>query len=117
VTILRSNKATNWNPPRLLDDLIFYLTYPLQANPDYKSKYHLVREWLIEFEENGMPWREIGLGEDEKPIIAGPDKRNYGFWLDSNMDINDFEKNPVEEKYFEGKWNEFWKNRKYEKRT
>ena len=49
---------------------------------------HLVKKWFIEFvEEEGelTPWREIALDANGKVVFAGPDKKNYGFWLDTNM--------------------------------
>ncbi len=65
---------------------------------------HLVREWLIEFGDDGLPWREIGLDESGAPVLAGPDARNYGFWLDTNMTIKDFDGEPVAEEEFERIW-------------
>ncbi|OUR65668.1 hypothetical protein A9Q79_01360 [Methylophaga sp. 42_25_T18] len=79
-------------------------------NPDYENKFILVHEWLIEFDEDGHPDREIGLNTEGKPVIAGPDERNYGFWLDTNMRINDFENNEISSEYFETKWNTFLSN-------
>lgn len=76
------------------------------ANPDYDDKLHRVSEWLIEFDSEGYPFREIGLDKDSLAVIAGPDESNYGFWLDTNMKFPDFPGEPVTEEVFE----EYWKN-------
>ncbi len=76
------------------------------ANPGYRNKYHLICTWLIEFDDNGDPWREIGLDEHEKVVVAGPSDENYGFWLDTNMRIGDFTGEPVDTDYFERMWSE-----------
>ena len=51
-----------------------------------------------------MPWREIALDENEKPVFAGPNKRNFGFWCDTNMKYEDFEGKPIEKMEFERYW-------------
>ena len=38
-----------------------------------------------------MPWREIAIGTDEKPVFADPSKENYGFWPDQDMRYEEFE--------------------------
>jgi len=74
------------------------------ANPSYRLKYHLVRSWLIEFDESGKPWREMGLDTNGSVVIAGPSKTDYGFWLDSHMEHSDFSGDPISEEYFEQMW-------------
>lgn len=101
--------ATDWPEKdpwqvKVIRTILFFIP---KANPGYDSKLHLVKKWLIEFyEENGefLPWREIGLDEKENPVFAGPDKRNYGFWLDTNMKYQDFEGEPIEKDEFEKMW-------------
>ncbi len=63
-----------------------------------------MRSWLIEFDEEGKPFREIGLDESDSVVIAGPSESDYGFWSDTNMKLNDFEGEPVSEAYFEQLW-------------
>lgn len=72
------------------------------ANPDYRLDQ--VRAWLIEFDEEGLPGREIGLDGKGAAVLAGPDERNYGFWLDTNMKWDDFEGEPVTAEAFESAW-------------
>lgn len=74
----------------------------LDANPDYQLPE--VRSWLIEFDDDGMPDREIGLNEHGEPVLAGPDDRNYGFWLDTNMKLADFTGYEISAEYFESCW-------------
>jgi hypothetical protein len=74
------------------------------ANPGYHGRYHLVRCWLIEFDEEGMPTREIGLDETDLVVVAGPSMMDYGFWMDANMRISDFTGDPVTPEYFEKMW-------------
>ncbi len=100
---LKSSKATNWEQPSLLSRLI----QKLSANPDYERGFPEVAEWLIEFGDDQLPDREIGLNSVGVPVLAGPNERNYGFWLDTNMKLNDFENEVIEKNYFEEKWNEF----------
>lgn len=78
-----------------------------RANLGYDSKMYLVKKWLIEFtEEDGglMPWREIALDIDGNIVFAGPDKTNYGFWLDTNMKYEDFDGEPIDKDEFEKHW-------------
>ena len=74
------------------------------ANPSYRLKHHLVRSWLIEFDDNGAPWREIGLDKDGAVVLAGPSKKDYGFWVDSDIRYADIVGEPITEEYFEQMW-------------
>lgn len=74
------------------------------ANPSYRGKYALIRSWLIEFDEDGAPWREIGLDKNEAIVVAGPSAQDYGFWLDTNMRYADFEGEQIAGEYFEKLW-------------
>ena len=74
------------------------------ANPSYRGKYHLVRSWLVEFDQSGNPWREIALDGQGSVVFAGPSKEDYGFWLDTDMRQPDFIGDPVTKEYFEQMW-------------
>lgn len=76
----------------------------LSSNPDYEKKMPLVSNWYIEFDEEGLPWREIGIDSNGISLIKGPDKRNYGFWLDTNMTYSDFEGIEISADEFESYW-------------
>lgn len=86
---------------RVLRAWLFFIPV---ANPDYESKLHLVREWLIEFNESGEPCREIGLDALGVPVLSGPDQRNCGFWLDTNMRLADFSGEEISGDMFEDVW-------------
>ncbi len=104
---ISSVKATGWKEPNFVEKILRLLTRKWSANPDYDSVFPEVSEWLIEFGEDQMADREIGLNDKGIPVVAGPNERNYGFWLDTNMKLKDFENNLIEKTYFEEKWNEF----------
>jgi hypothetical protein len=76
------------------------------SNPDYD--FDAVQEWMVEFDENDHPWREIGLDESGVALFSGPDERNYGFWLDTNLVLSDFEDDSVAiaPSVFEKHWRE-----------
>ena len=101
--------ATDWPKqtsrfPTLIRAIFFIIP---EANPGYNSKMHLIKQWLIEFEEvDGelYPWREIALDENGDPLFDGPDNTNYGFWLDTNMKYQDFEGEPIDKGEFEKMW-------------
>lgn len=82
-----------------------------RANPGYERKLHLLHEWWIEFDGDGNPGREIGLDTKGNPVLAGPDERNYGFWLDTNMTLENFERDEVAPESFEALWSQFFKDR------
>ena len=102
--------ATDWTEQQAgkinwISKILFFIP---KSNPGYDSKMHLVKKWLIEFiEENGelIPWREIALDISGNIVFAGPDKQNYGFWLDTNMKYEDFEGESIEKDEFEKYWN------------
>jgi hypothetical protein len=98
---LRTQLATDFRKP---SNWWQRMTATDTANPNYRDKYHLVRSWLVEFDESGRPWREIGLDEHGAVVIAGPSKKDYGFWLDTGMHYPDFTGEPVAEEYFEQMW-------------
>lgn len=74
------------------------------SNPDYRDSLDSVKEWLIEFDEQGRPWRERGLDAHGHPIVAGPDARNHGFWLDTNMTLAEFQGEEITRQDFETLW-------------
>ncbi len=41
---------------KVLRTVLFFIP---EANPGYRNKMHLVKEWLIEFDEKEMPYREM----------------------------------------------------------
>ena len=102
---LRTTLATGWDSlanetafSRMLRRLL------PDANPGYRGKMHLVAAWYIEFTDDGLPFREIGVDATGAPILAGPNSEDYGFWLDTNMTRSDFDGVEVERDEFEALW-------------
>ena len=89
---------------KIIKLILFFIP---EANPSYKKKLHLVKEWLIEFGEEGFPQREIGIGESGAPVLAGPTSNDYGFWLDQDVEYSNFKEEQITKEYFEQKWVEF----------
>jgi hypothetical protein len=97
---LRTTLATDWPAPTWLARRL----RPITANPGYVDRMHRVRSWLIEFDADGLPGREIGLDADGGIVLAGPGDGNYGFWLDTNLRLQDCPGEPVPEADFEALW-------------
>lgn len=80
------------------------------ANPDFDAKLQDVVQWYLEYDEkNNESLREIGIDSNNQIIVKIPDKRNYGYWNDTNLTIEDFENRfgiqKVTEKEFNNLWN------------
>lgn len=103
---IRTKQATDWSKhkPTIAKRFFRFALRSIEANPDYTAKLYLVSEWLIEFDDEGLPEREIGIDKDGLPVLAGPDSRNYGFWLDANMTISDFTGELINQEEFERYW-------------
>ena len=110
---LRTTLATDWPSEepwqvRVFKTILFLIP---NANPEYDSKLHLVKKWLVEFvEEEGelVPWREIGLDASGEFVLAGPDYRNYGFWCDTKMTFESFNGEETSKEEFESIWKLTW---------
>lgn len=93
-----------------IERIIFALK--LSSNPDYdRNKINDAIYWIVEFDEDGIPIREIGLDENDNVILKMPYKKNYGYWIDNNMKYQDFishfDAKKIDEKYFNEKWQEY----------
>ena len=82
------------------------------ANPDFEKKIDKVAFWLIEFENDSYyPNREIGLDAFGKTLMIMPWGRNYGYWTDNNLVIENFRTNfetiNITKEEFEKYWNSF----------
>lgn len=103
---LRTTLATDWEkeknlPQRFLEAALFFIP---KSNPGYESKMHLVKEWMLEFDEDNNPSREIAFDSRGLSLFAGPSEENYGFWLDTNMKYSDFVGDVIESSEFEKQW-------------
>lgn len=97
---LRTTLATDWKPPTRLQRWL----RPVMANPGYVDRMHRVRSWLIEFDDAGLPGREIGLDAEGAIVLAGPGDGNHGYWHDTNMRLQDVPGEAVAEADFEALW-------------
>ena len=82
------------------------------SNPDFGDKIDQVAVWLIEFENDSYyPNREIGLDSSGNPIMKMPWGKNYGYWTDNNLVIENFRTNfqteDIKKTEFEKYWNLF----------
>ena len=102
---LRTTIATDWPNPSG-DGVLLRLMrrFVPEANPSYRNKMHLIDEWYIEFDDQGLPTREVGVDSIGKPIVAGPTSVDYGFWLDTNVTDVDMEGHEVSREEFEKLW-------------
>jgi hypothetical protein len=106
-------QKTPENIGQIISNPIMTTDIPI-ANPDFESKIDKVSSWLIEFEADSYyPSREIGLNNLDKPIMIMPWKKNYGYWTDNNLVIEDFRLHfytiDISKKEFEKNWNLFEK--------
>ena len=90
----------------------------LLANPDFDDKLRCVALWYLEYsEEYDGSCREIGLDSNKNVIVKMPDERNYGYWLDTNCTIEDFEKESGFQIITEQEFNNLWYSVDYDKET
>jgi len=102
---LRTKIATDWGDPTSEGVIAKVLRRLVpEANPSYREKMHLVDTWYIEFTDDGLPYREIGVDTNGTPVLAGPSSTDYGFWLDTNMTQSDFDGVEVDQQEFEALW-------------
>ena len=102
---LRTKLATDWAEPAGDGLLIKVMrSFIPEANPGYRDKMHLIDSWYIEFDEQGLPGREVGVDAAGQTIVAGPSSVDYGFWLDTNMRFSDFDCDEIEKHVFEALW-------------
>lgn len=82
------------------------------GNPNFEKDIEKVKFWLLEFKDgNQYPNREIGLDILQEPIMIMPWRKNYGYWIDNNLVLNDFKSifnsTEITEEEFEKFWNQF----------
>lgn len=103
VSPLSSKKKTLWNK------LVDRLGKTLSANPDFDDKLKYVVQWYLEYDEVcDVSCREIGLDINKKVIVKMPDERNYGFWLDTNLTLEDFKAKYGIQMIQECEFNDLW---------
>lgn len=96
----------------LLRRIIQKISNIFLANPDFDAKLQDVVQWYLEYDEkNNESLREIGIDSNNQIIVKIPDKRNYGFWNDTNLTIEDFENRFGIQKVTEKEFNNLWEFR------
>jgi hypothetical protein len=84
-----------------------------KANPDYDHLISEVEIWAIEYDtDDNSVWREIGYDKNGIAIVAMPDNKNYGFWLDTQLTLKDYEAFDLKQlsfTEFESDWTKFRK--------
>lgn len=114
--VIRKKKQNNKTKRSLWCRLLHKMIAPLCANPDFDDKIEDVTLWFIEYDDvvNHIANREIGFAKDGRIIVKMPDDRNYGYWLDTNCELEDFKKmgiNMITEKEFNDLWNSVYYDR------
>ena len=87
------------------------------ANPDFENKIPYVALWVVEYENNkfNQVIRELGFDTNGKIIVKLPDKRNVGFWIDSDYTMKDYCKLNIQmitEQEFNNLWNSVYYDRR-----
>ncbi|MBF0598445.1 hypothetical protein [Faecalibacter rhinopitheci] len=113
--ILDNNQNVEKNKPNKFLKLLKKISrkiIPL-ANPDFEDKILETNIWLIEFDNENIPVREIGMNNLNEPIMIMPYKNNYGFWTDNNLKLEDFKNGfevyEIDKDVFENNWKKFVK--------
>ena len=80
------------------------------SNPDFIDSIDKVAVWLIEFENDSyFPNREVGLDISGNTIMKMPWGRNYGYWTDNNLVIENFRKNFLTEDIMKEEFEVGWR--------
>lgn len=80
-----------------------------KANPNKEEVLISTKIWLLEFNDlNSTPNREIGLSEEGNFIIKMPTDKNYGYWTDSSLSLNDFKERFQHELIDKQVFDEYW---------
>lgn len=97
----RATKATGFSKRGALDTALRALLFFIpRTNPDYDQRLQEVTAWLVEFDDDGLPVREIGLDGAGCPVVCGPNERNYG----TSMRFDDVTGDEIRHHEFERAW-------------
>ena len=75
-----------------------------RSNPDNEQLYPRVAHWLLEVNDDGRASREIGLDASGLPLFRAPDRRNFGFFTDSDVTFSRADLTAVEQAELEKLW-------------
>lgn len=86
----RATKATGFSKRGALDTALRALLFFIpRTSPGYDQRLQEVTAWLVEFDDDGLPVREIALYGAGCPVVCGLNECNFGFWLDTSMRFDD----------------------------
>jgi hypothetical protein len=108
-----SDKSESGIIQRTLENAVVKVlsTFVPKGNPDFNHLIELIKTWAVEFDvEEGLVWREIGYDKNGNAIAAMSDDKNYGFWPDTQLTLDDYEGfNPIPMAFekFESEWTKF----------
>lgn len=107
---LSRSKQNNKTKRNFWYGLLHKVFASLSSNPDFDDQIENVVEWFIEYDDtiDHVVNREIGIDKNGKIIVKMPDERNYGYWLDTNCDLDDFKSmgiHMITKKEFNDLWN------------
>ena len=75
------------------------------TNPDFEKRYSDVVRWWLEIDkESSWPTREIGFDVENRVIVVGPLRRNYGFWTDNGPPVEWLAYSTIDSGEFEAEW-------------
>jgi hypothetical protein len=85
------------------------------ANPDFDKLIDQVDYWLVEYNRTeNAAWREIGFDKYDHSIVAMPSGKNYGYWTDNHLTLDDFDAfvvTAITQDEFKNEWTEFEKRK------
>jgi hypothetical protein len=100
-----TTKGTTFRPPGPGQKVVrSLLSFVPAASPDHEKLYPLVKRWVLEVTDAGLPNREVGLGEGDRALFRAPEGRNMGMWTDSPMVFGDDDLEPITAAQFEALW-------------
>ena len=100
----------------LCSRICFILNKYFNSDPDFFDKLGYVAMWYLEYDEKcDEPFREIGIDSGGKIIVKMPDERNYGYWVDTNCDLQFFKKFNIQ-MITEQEFNNLWNSVDYDRR-
>ena len=87
-TRIKRSKQSWWK--RITKTLL--ISFIPSSNPTFDEEIENIKQKVIEFKDgNQYPNREIGLDIFQQPIMIMPWRRNYGYWIDNNLLLKDFQ--------------------------
>ncbi len=61
-----------------------------EGNPHLNGQLELVNEWVVKFDGEGLPVREVAIDSNDIAIAKLPWQDDYGYWTDNNLVKSDF---------------------------